>query len=304
MPSLANHQSNKYTKCLLVGDSKAGKTGSLTSLVKAGYKLRVLDYDNGLDVLKQFVNRECPDKLENVEFRTLRDKRKATGSGSIVDKPRAFVDGIRMMDHWKYDDTDLGSPYNWGPDCILVLDSLSRFSDAAYDWRAPLAGKDARMAYKDAQDAVSEALATLTGDNFETNVIVLAHIRYLEQPDGSKKGFPQSVGSAICSEIPQWFNSYAMYENKGGKRTLRTTSTPMIDLANPAPFAMAPSFPVETGLADFFAVLREPPKGSVNGPKHVSIPQADRTADTPNGSSQRSIGGLRQPVGVAPARRA
>ena len=34
----------------------------------------------------------------------------------------------------------------------------------------------------------------------------------------------------------------------------------MIDLKNPKPFAMANSYPIETGLADYFAVLREPPK--------------------------------------------
>jgi len=85
---------------------------------------------------------------------------------------------------------------------------------------------------------------------------VMAHVRYLDLPDGTKKGFPQAIGSAICSEVPQYFNSYALYENKGGKRTLRTTSTPLIDLANPKPFAMAPSYPIETGLADFFGVLR------------------------------------------------
>ena len=66
MPSLANHQSNQFTKLLLIGDAKSGKTGSLVSLVKAGYKLRILDFDNLLDILKFKVMEECPDKLDNV----------------------------------------------------------------------------------------------------------------------------------------------------------------------------------------------------------------------------------------------
>ena len=61
MPSLARHQSNSLTKLLLVGDAKSGKTGSLVSLVKAGYKLRILDFDNLLDVLKYMIIRECPE---------------------------------------------------------------------------------------------------------------------------------------------------------------------------------------------------------------------------------------------------
>jgi hypothetical protein len=263
MPSLADHQSNKFTKCLFVGDSKAGKSGSMASLVEAGYKLRILDYDNGLDPLKEFVKKTCPDKINNVEFRTLRDKRKATQAGSIIDgQAKAFIDGIRMLDRWKYDKTDLGPPAEWGPEAILVIDSLSRFADAAFDWREPLTprGKsgdyDKRATYFDAQKAVIEALATITSDHFECNVIVMAHIRYMDMPSGEKKGFPQAIGGAICAEIPQWFNSYALFEKNGSKRTIRTTSTPLIDLANPKPFEMAQSYPIETGLASFFGVLR------------------------------------------------
>ena len=34
-------------KLLYIGDSGSGKTGSLASLVKDGYKIRILDYDSG-----------------------------------------------------------------------------------------------------------------------------------------------------------------------------------------------------------------------------------------------------------------
>ena len=91
MTSLAEHQSSEFTKLLLIGDSGSGKTGSLSSLVKAGYKLRVLDMDNGLDSLRLYCKRDCPDKLGNVEFRTLRDKMKSSPIGPVVDgSPQAF----------------------------------------------------------------------------------------------------------------------------------------------------------------------------------------------------------------------
>src|SRR5215470_12003930 len=129
MPTLQDHQSNEYVKLLVEGDSKSGKTGALVSLVKAGYDLRVLDYDNGLDVLKQYIRRDCPARLGSVEFRTLRDKRKATVEGPIIDgAPKAFVTGLQMLDRWKYDDVDLGVPATWGPDYILVVDSLTFLS--------------------------------------------------------------------------------------------------------------------------------------------------------------------------------
>jgi hypothetical protein len=266
MTSLADHQSNEFTKLLLIGDAKSGKTGSLISLVRAGYKLRILDMDNLLDILKYMVQRECPEFLENVEFRTLRDRRKATEGGSVIDgKPHAFVDAIKMLDRWKYDDIDLGIPSQWGSDCILVIDSLSRLCDAAYDWRETLVPRgsggqfDARAVYGDAQDAIEQLLATLTSPTFATNVIVIAHIQYMDLPDGTKKGFPQGVGQKLSPKIPQYFPSVVFYKNHNGKRTIQTNSSPLIDCSNPAPFAMEPSYPIETGLASFFGVLRKNP---------------------------------------------
>lgn len=267
MPSLANHQSNEYTKMLLEGDSGSGKTGSLASLVRAGYKLRILDFDNGLDVLGQFVMHDCPDKINNVEFVTLRDKRKASPTGPIIDgQPKAFISAIRMLDRWKYDGVDLGPPAEWGSDTILVIDSLTMLADSAYDWREPLTprGKsgdyDKRAVYYDAQKAIEDVLALLTSESFRTNVIVISHIKYMDMPDGTKKGFPTAVGSALSPVIARYFNSVALCESVGGKRTLKTVPTAIIDLKNPKPFAMAPSYPISTGLADFFGVLRKHPK--------------------------------------------
>lgn len=279
MPSLSAHHSNDLVKLLLLGDAKSGKTGSLVSLVAAGYKLRVLDFDNLLDVLKQYILRDCPDKIDNVEFRSLRDKRKATATGSNVDgTPKAFVDGMKMLDNWKYDDVDLGKPSGWGPDCILVLDSLSRFCDAAYDWAEPLiptgrsGEKDLRAAYGMAQDAVENTLAMLTSPAFETNVIVIAHGIYMDLPDGSQKIFPQGVGQKLSPKIPQYFPNYIRFKNAGGKRTIALKSDAMIDLANARPFAFDDKpLPIETGLADFFAALREPPVTSAAKPTSLRL---------------------------------
>lgn len=269
MPSLADHQSNEFTKLLIEGDSKSGKSGSLASLVKAGYLLRILDYDNGLDILKQLVQRDCGERLGSVEFRTLRDKRKSTPVGSIIDgPPKAFVDGVKMLDRWKYGETDLGNPAEWGPDCILVIDSLTFLSDAAWDWREPLAprsrdGKyDLRAVYGDAQRAVEDVLAHITSESFRTNVIVISHVKYTDNPDGTKKGYPTSVGSALGPLILRYFNNVVRFTNKGGKRKIETESSAMFDLANAKPFKMPKELDIDNGLAELFQVLREP-KGKI-----------------------------------------
>lgn len=263
MPTLINHQSNDFTKMLLIGDAGSGKTGALTSLVKAGYSLRILDMDNGLETLKAFVEKECPDGLENVEFRTLRDRYKSTPIGPMLaGPPKAFVEAIKMLDRWKYDDVDLGIPAEWGPKTILVLDSLTFLSDSAFDWAQALnsSAKDPRQWYGAAQEAIEKVLALLTSDNFQTNVIVIAHVKYIETPEG-QKGYPTSVGSALSPVIPRYFNSVAMCRTKaGGKRMIQTATTGLVDLKNPRPFSMAKEYPIETGLADFFSVLRQPIK--------------------------------------------
>jgi hypothetical protein len=269
---------------LVEGDPGSGKSGGLASLVKAGYKLFILDYDNGLEPLKQYIYKECPEKIINVEYRTLRDKYKATADGFIIDGvPKAFIEGIRMLGHWKYklDDgteVDHGVPATWGPDCILVIDSLTFFAHSAFDFREPLVprsrdGKyDKRAVYGDAQNAVENTLDMLTSEGFRTNVIVNTHIRYVDNEDGTRKGYPTAVGAALSPQIPAYFNSVALCRTKpGGKRVIQTSATALIDLKNPKPFAMLPEYPIETGLADFFAVLREPPKGKEEPPKRPTI---------------------------------
>ena len=262
MPSLANHQSNLFTKLLLEGDSGSGKTGALTSLVAAGYSLRILDMDNGLETLKTYILHECPDRISAVEFRTLRDKYKSSAAGPILDgQARAFVDALKLLDRWKYDDVDLGKPAEWGQKVILVLDSLTFLSDAAFAWAQSLSpsAKDPRQWYGTAQDAVEKVLALLTSASFECNVIVISHIKYMETAEGTK-GYPTAVGSALSPVIPRYFNSVAMCRTKpNGARTIQTVATGMVDLKNPKPFNMEKEYPIATGLADFFSVLREPP---------------------------------------------
>jgi hypothetical protein len=268
MPTLADHQSNEYTKMIVLGDPGSGKTGGLASLVKAGYWLGILDYDNGLETLKAFVANDDKAGLKNVEFRTLRDKRKAVPTGSVIDgEARAFTDGLKLMDRWKYkngaEEVDLGPPSEWGPNRILVIDSMTLWARAAYDWREQLVprGKsgmfDPRAVFYDSQRAIEQAIANLTSESYRTNVIVITHVSYVDNEDGTRKGYPNVIGKALSPQIGAYFNSIALCTVKaGGKRVVQTAPTAMIDLKNPKPFAMSPEYPVGTGLADFFTVLR------------------------------------------------
>lgn len=259
MPDLTQHQSGSVVKLLVLGDSGTGKTGSLVSLVKAGYKLRILDFDNGLDSLKAYVMRDCQDKAKNVVFETLRDRIKGSTVGPIFEGvPSAFTKAIQFLTKWG----DLGDPAKWGSDTVVVLDSLTFMSDAAFNWAKAMSPgvKDPRQWFYTAQQRIEEAINMLTSEAFATNVLIMCHVRYVSREDGTTKGYPNSIGSALSPQIPAYFNSCLQLETSGTGKTLkrqfRTLSSAMIDLKNPVPFKLPETLPIETGLADFMAAVK------------------------------------------------
>ena len=102
LPRLSSGSAGRFVKLLYIGDSSTGKTGSLVSLVKAGYRLKILDLDNGLDVLRSFVKNEAPDKIDLVDYETIRDSIRPGNQGPIV-SARAFVEGTKLMTKWSDD---------------------------------------------------------------------------------------------------------------------------------------------------------------------------------------------------------
>jgi hypothetical protein len=237
MPNLEASNVQPPIKLLLIGDSGTGKTGALASLVRDGYKLRILDFDNKIagGILPILIKRDNPDRLKSVEFEPLRDKLKSSALGP---------DGT--------------SPREWGPEYVLVIDSLTFLSDAAFNWAKGMnpSAKDPRQWFYTAQQAVEGTLALLTSASFQSHVVVIAHVSWQDRPDGTMKGYPASVGKALGPTIPAYFENMALCQTVAGKRTIQTVPTALVDLKNPAAFRMAASLPIETGLADFFKTVK------------------------------------------------
>jgi hypothetical protein len=258
MPTLTESTS-PLVKVILLGDSGTGKTGALASLVKAGYRLRVLDMDNKLQtgILPQVLKRECPGKIAQVDFEALRDKFKSSPLGPIPDGiPDAFTKALALLDKW----TDGSKPKEWGPKSIFVLDSLTFLADAAFNWAKAMAPgvKDPRQWFYTAQQAVESTIALLTAESFATNVVVIAHVNWQNRPDGTMKGYPASIGSALGPTIPAYFDNMILCQTgAANRRTIQTIPTALVDLKNPASFTMAPTLPLETGLATFFETLQK-----------------------------------------------
>lgn len=260
MPSATEHKSSEFVKLLFIGNSGSGKTGALTSLVKAGYKLRIIDLDSGLDALINHVKDECQDKLNAIEFQTFRDQMKMTPQGPKVrGAPASYMNTLTALEKWPDDNSD---PSTWGADTILVLDSLTNAGRAAFQWARATnpTSKDPRQWYKAAQDLIEDLIANLTSDSFATNVIVISHIEMTETSTGMTKGYASSIGKALGPKLPRFFNTMILSETSGSgkavKRRLKTFPTAMIDLKNPAPMRIEAEYPIETGMADIFKLLK------------------------------------------------
>lgn len=258
MAPLQSASSDPFVRLLYIGDSGTGKTGSLVSLVKAGYKLRILDTDNGFDILRAYIKKECPDLIANVDVESVRDEFKATTKGVEVAKPQAYVDAAKLMTEW----SDGTKPGNWGADTFFVLDSMTGLGKAAYAWARGLNpnAKEPRTWYGTAQDNLENIIALLTSRAFECNVIVISHVVYVEQQDGTHKGWASTIGKALGPTIPKYFNNLILAERvgfgEGVKRKIKVVPTEMIDLKTSAPFALEKELPLSSGLADIVKALK------------------------------------------------
>lgn len=264
MTKLSAHQSGRFTKLIAIGDSGTAKTGGLASLVTepesegGGFDLRILDFDNGLDSLKQWIAKVDPKFLDKVDYESLRDPLKMKDGKPDADA-KAFVEGIKLLDKW----SDGSIPSKWGEKTIFVLDTTTSMGKSALSWaeKQTPSAKDPRQWYFAAQRAFENIIALLTGDDFECNVIINAHVNRREVEDGTPtKWFPTAVGSALGALIPRYFNTMLLFESIGTgdkvRRVIKTAPTAFLDLKNPAPFRVNAEYGIEKGMAQIFKALR------------------------------------------------
>lgn len=278
MPPLKDHQSTSTTKLLLIGDSGGGKTGSLASLADAGYNLRILDTDNGLDVLRNLLDDpKSPykkDSIDRVEFRTLTDKMKSSGGRTVPVQAKVWQESMKMLDHWKYDYSlpdgtiktiDLGPVNSWTEKEILVIDSLSSLSKSALKFILSLNGRLGQKPFQsdwwDAQTLVLEGLLErLFDESLKCNVIVLCHVAFIGEEGGPLRGYPNTIGKALSPKVGQYFNTALLAKSVGQgstiKRKILTNTSGVIDLKNTAPLKVAQEYDIGDGLAKYFAAVR------------------------------------------------
>lgn len=251
MPSLADHPSSSVVKLLNLGDSGAGKSGALVSLAEVGFKLHILDYDNGVDILANLLRGKPA--LANVEYETLRDTVIfSNGTPKIKPPPTGFKRAGEVLNEWKAD--------TFTPADVIVIDTLSTMSSCAMNLVLHLNGRlnqrPHQADYGTMASMVLVLIDMLTAPDMNCNVVVNSHIRYINGEDENLKGLPNAMGQQIPKDIGKYFNTMILTHTKGsGQATRRLISTRpqgAVGVKVSNPIGIKDSYPLETGLADLF----------------------------------------------------
>lgn len=266
-------------RMLIVGYPGSGKTGALCSLLNAGFKVRLLMYDrvSNLQPLRAFTE---PSKLANLDVVVLEDKMRAGASfQEPVGIPAAFNDGLKAMTDWP----GFGASKDWGPDTVVVLDSLTSMGEASmrrsmkFQNKTPMNMTDRVWGF-----AMAEQLAfvqALCSSANRHHTIVLSHLKMIgpkdirnDDTDLTKsikeqvatliptRLYPSALGRALPPEIGKEFATILLAENQYRgtqvRKVLRTLPREELDLKLPVSRDRVPvEVDLDTGLLQIFRAL-------------------------------------------------
>lgn len=259
MPKLVSHHAP--LKAIVLGDSGTGKTGMLWSLAVAGFKLKVYDADANVGVLASAL-RAYPDALARVEANTFRDMLPVNAQGFSTGVPKAWTDFLRALNKWPDADGDIGVQ-DWGPDTVVVIDTLTSLGKAALLKAQHLEAKMGKLPeiqhYHTAGIQINALLGNLVSDFVKCHVIVLTHVKYKENDLGMMFGLPKAIGEKLSEDVPVYFNTMLALKRQGKKTVISTRPTAMVQTKVEAFDQVKPEYPIIDdgkglpGLAEFFA---------------------------------------------------
>lgn len=219
-------------KALILADSGLGKTGSLWSLVRAGFKLRIYDADANSGVLAAALRAGGvtpePGQVEAVPFK---DNLKINAQGFASGKPKAWVDFLKALGSWP--DNPKEGLDDWGTDTVVVIDTLTSLGRAALQHAMSIDSKFGKVPeiqhYHAAGFQIKDTLSNIISPDTGCHVLVMTHINYRENQLGAMFGLPKAVGDKLSEDIPIFFNTMLALRRAGTKKvTLSTKPTAMV----------------------------------------------------------------------------
>ena len=274
-------------RMLLTGYPGAGKTGALASLVDAGYKLRILDFDGNPESLAQFAD---PKMLHNVDVLPLEENiGEAGGYVGVKGQPTAFAKAFKAIDNWKYEEdgetVDLGKSKEWGDDTIVVVDGLTGLGRACFRRAQALMNKTPTnttqavwgLAIQDQENFIEKITSVTNG----FHLIVISHLKIVG-PKGDAGGdsdlvkdikekaselvptrlYPSALGWALPQSIGAHFpvivNLGIGYKGKSVVRRFDVYPTASQDIKMPTSKELG-ELDVASGLLSIFKALGHTP---------------------------------------------
>lgn len=268
--------SPRPVKLIVASDSGGGKTGALAALCAAGYSVRVADLDNNSGILRGLVtDPKSPYVIKNPKVGEcltsvvpITEKRGLKNGKLGILEATAWTKLSSLLENWKDGEKEFGSITTWTPNDVLVVDTFTRAARAAMNFHLGINGrlntKPSLYDFGDAQNLLRNLLEILTAEEVNCNVVLNCHIDYGETKSGIPTEFPLSIGNALGPEIATYFGSLLKIEKqkrlvKDRQETIsvfKTIPTSPLGVKNAAPYAVQPDYPLETGLADYFAAVR------------------------------------------------
>lgn len=263
-------------KLIVASDSGGGKTGALAALCAAGFSVRVADLDNNAGILKGLVlDAESPYVKKNkdvgknlVSVVPITEKRGLKNGKLGIIEAQAWTRLGKLLENWEDGEIKLGSITTWTENDVLVIDTFTRAARAAMNFHLGINGrlntKPSLYDFGDAQELLRNLLEILTAEEVRCNVVLNCHIDYGETKSGIPTEFPMSIGNALGPQIATYFGSLLKIEKQkrlvGGKQetfsVFKTVPTTPLGVKNAAPHRVLPDYPLESGLADYFAAVR------------------------------------------------
>jgi hypothetical protein len=238
MPNFSQHPSPRRLKLLLQSEQGTGKTAQIAFLANAGFKVRVLDIDNKLEIIHAHLK---PGADVNIDYQSLPAK-----------DPTSWEKLVKYLtESWP----DLGNIRTWDENTVLVIDTASFASEACLEYAKKKAGSGTKTSkfeqsiWQDMAEFFETLTAYVTSDIGKFHIIYNTHIMEQEQPNGIVMKLPAFKGRVLPKKMRSYFNCIWTIEVKSnGERVIKTASSHVMSLNNVAPGIIKPEEPADLGM--------------------------------------------------------
>lgn len=256
---------NDPIRLLSVGYSGSGKTSALAALAFAGYRLRIMDYDKGVPIIRTLLTHPASPlvkldparakaALSRIHYLEFHSKINIIAGKLVPVRAQAWTDSMEALKNWQDRSPPVksadGKPVmeggrekrepigpNFGPitswtrDDVLIADSFTALQEAALDFIQGLNGRlgqnPTQPEWGEAQRLVQSFLQIVTDPEVNCNVILNCHIKDISKDGEPSRLMPWGLGQALPPEIPRKFNNMLEVRRKSGDQRVILTRPAM-----------------------------------------------------------------------------